>query len=350
MAQGFILNKRRKIEMVTFKVTIDTSLSSNLVALMFASAYKLADFTIKWGDGSSEHYNSPQGNVTHNYSNYAKYQISISGKFMFESFSSLSDVTISIDSWGELKYLKTPTIRGGFWGFKNLEVIPDEPLPNLGQVSLSDWFFGTEKLKKVPDNFLTKCYGVQDIYSMFYNSGIEEVGNNFAKGLTRLTDGRSVFRNCNNLRKVGDGTYDGCINLNSINGLCYGNSNLITVGENQFRGCRNLLYAQNVYGGCENLLSIPNRMFYDCKKGRSYWRTFYNTGSCELPAEMFDYTSLSTIIGLDMFVETFGSNNGKSHTGTAYPLWEYYPNVDHTLCYQNQTNLTNYNDIPSDWK
>ena len=68
------------------------------------------------------------------------------------------------------------------------------------------------------------------------------------------------------------------------------------------------------------------------KKGRSYGG-HSNTGS-EL-SESLLYIPL-TIIGLDMFVETFGSNNGKSHTGTAYPLWEYYPNVDHTLCYQNQ--------------
>ena len=183
---------------------------------------------------------------------------------------------------------------------------------------------------------------------MFQLSGIENIGKNFAKGLTSLTTAKQAIQNCYSLQTIGESMFEGCSNLKSVLGMAQNNRSLRSIGDNHLTGCGNIEEVTYMYRECESLEYVPNYMFYDCKKVKSYSDVFYNSGTFELPPVMFDYEYLPT--GAP-FSGTFGSNNGKSKTGTAYPLWEYYPYGGYgAACYRGQTNLTNYASIPDDWK
>ena len=355
MAQGFLLNSRRVDN--AFRITIDTSKQAKQqIGLQMDETHLTSDFTINWGDGTIERYYHPLsygGYMWHNYDVVGVYQISVIGDFKFSSFVSLGYVLTSINNWGAIKFSEQTheTHFHGFSGFENLEKIPNTPLPPSanGLISLDSWFSTTKKLKSIPDNFLKNCVNVTTIYNMFQQSGIETIGKNFAKGLTSLTTAQQAIQNCYNLQTIGESMFEGCINLKTVLWMAENNRSLTAIGDNHLTGCVNLEVAQSMYYNCENLSYVPNHMFYDCKKVENYLNVFYNSGTIELPPVMFDFDHLPTRGA--PFSSTFGSNNGKSKTGTAYPLWEYYPYGGYgSNCYQNQTNLTNYADIPDDWK
>ena len=99
------------------------------------------DYTVEWGDGSSD--SGVTGNITHTYSAPGTYTVSITGLFpqiYFNSFLvSQGDELkiISVDQWGSINWT---SMDQAFAGCKNMDVLATD-IPDLSAVtSMSDMF------------------------------------------------------------------------------------------------------------------------------------------------------------------------------------------------------------------
>ncbi len=104
------------------------------------------DFTVDWGDGSTDQITQwDQAEVTHTYTSAGEYSVVISGTiegFSFETKSGEVDreKIIEIQSWGTLKLSNNSS--GSFSGALNLVLTADDALDLSGVESLSSMFVG----------------------------------------------------------------------------------------------------------------------------------------------------------------------------------------------------------------
>ena len=133
-------------------------------------------------------------------------------------------------------------------------------------------------------------------------------------------------------------------------------------------------FLSTVFDGCTSLVSIPHGLFDNCTSARQFARCFANCGSLSsIPEGLFDNcttattfnacfmdcTSLTAIPG-GLFdsctaVQNFALcfEHCSALTGPAPELWDTtkWPNVvSSSSCFRGCTGLSNYTDIPSDWK
>lgn len=99
------------------------------------------DYTIDWGDGSTDEHVA--GDITHTYAVPGEYQLAIVGRFpqtYFNSFNEITDANklVSVDAWGNRIWL---SMEYSFAGASDL-VINDTQAPNLSRVTSMFGTFG----------------------------------------------------------------------------------------------------------------------------------------------------------------------------------------------------------------
>jgi hypothetical protein len=194
-------------------------------------------------------------------------------------------------------------ISGSFIGFDLDSSSRDKLLSvdqwgNVGFVSLERMFWGCTQLSSLPDGAITGAENVTSIVECF------------------------AF--CDSLSSIPKGIFDKMIKLENVSGAFW-ETPIESVPEN--------LFTVNV--------NITNF--------RSTFSVTGNTVSFTLPTSMFNYEALQAKQP-DM-TSCFSSSPG-TMKGTAYPLWNYinYSSTFSNGCYRGNTALTNYDDIPDDWK
>lgn len=138
---------------------------------------------------------------------------------------------------------------------------------------------------------------------------------------SNLTDFEWMFGYCSSLTSLPNGFLDACVNATSF--------------YRTFQGCY--------------LLTIPNNFFYYNSNVTNYQQTFY--AACRntvLPSSIFNLSNLSIVTTFQYFM--YALNTSYSFTGSVQDIWTYAPTANHTRCFHNQTSLSNYASIPSDWK
>lgn len=95
---------------------------------------------------------------------------------------------------------------------------------------------------------------------------------------------------------------------------------------------------------CINLRRVPSDLFINTPNIRSAYNYFYEDKSLtSIPSSLFDPTQAIT-----NFKDCFYGCTGL--TGNAPELWTRENVTSYSRCFRNCTELSNYADIPSDWK
>ena len=151
------------------------------------------NFTIDWGDGSSD--TGVTSDITHTYASPGTYTISITGDFPRIGFS--SGKLLSVDQWGSNRW---SSLRAAFYNCPNLDVkatdVPD--LSNVTSVALMFWKCGALIGNESFNDW--NVGNVMDMGHMFFEAvsfdqalGNWEVGN--------VTDMNSMFSGANSFNQ-----------------------------------------------------------------------------------------------------------------------------------------------------
>ena len=288
MAQGFMLHRRRKVVSKAFKTTWNVAVGT----LTIPSQVGNYNCTVDWGDGTAPTRHTT-GSLVHEYTTAGLCQISITGQyngFWINYKPETRARLISVDAWGTVRFT---SMRGTFEGCSNLASIPS------GSIT----------------------------------------------GAENATDFAFCFNYCSSLTSIPSGLFDNVPNATDFSFCFYNCTSLISIPSGLFDNVPNVTDFSSCFRSCSSLMSIPSGLFDNVPNVTDFSVCFHDC-PLHLPLTMFNYTALTG--KQPRMQNSFGGSVSK--TGTAYPLWDYITITSRNSCYRDQTALTNYASIPSNWK
>lgn len=215
-----------------------------------------------------------------------------------------------------------------------------------------------------------KNYGSSSLYRAFYaNSNLTSIHEDLFKGCSSVTDFRECFKD-SGITELPQGLLSSCIALKNIQGMFY-NTAITSIPENFFKNNKNISGIVNPFAYCRKLESIPADLYLIFENATSVDNCFNTCSSLNsIPSNLFSLGSkisdfsyaffrcgaLATIpeglFSSNLKATNFSSTfrDCSSLGGKAPELWLTYPNARGRNCYENCLNLSNYNEIPDDWK
>jgi hypothetical protein len=305
-----------------FIFTINTALGTGASITLPLPSGQTYNFTVDYGDGSPlktvTAYNDP--NASYTYAMDGIYQIKINGKCGGWSFNNGGDKLkiTSVDQWGEVDF---DYLAGAFWGCVNLSSICSGTISGTSSVTAINSFFQSCPIIDYDP----------DIFSLL--TGLRNPANCFA-----FTNISTFYAN----------TLKNNVLINNISQLCYSCPNLTTIEVDSFRYNTQITTVVNCFFNCTALTGLPEDLFYYNILVSIYANAFRFCRNMSLPTRLFNLSALNIVTNMSRFMET--SNTAYSNLGTIQDIWNYATSATSVNAFLNQTSISNYVDIPFDWK
>ena len=194
-----------------------------------------------------------------------------------------------------------------FYGCSALKSIPENLFANCPKATdLSSTFYGCWALKSIPENLFANCPEVTDFSDAFGKTSVTSIPENLFAHNTEVTSFATTFQEC---------------------------PFLTTIPEKLFANNPEVTNFAYTFSGCSALKSIPENFFANNTKVTNFSYTFKNCSA--LTGE-----SPYTMIG-DQKVHLYERQNYPEHFTTPINFGD---------CFYECTKLTDYAQIPSDWK
>lgn len=342
-----------------FVLTINTALGTgaNIDLRTFLPDGETYDFTCDFSDGGSVSYSgtTPSTDSSLNYifsGGDGIYQLSFSDKVGGFSINNGIDKLkfTSIDQWGNVGF---EYMADFFSGCSNLNTIPNEPIP-YNVTSLNSAFRDCVNLAwSIPSGWLDNMTLCNNIGLIFFNcpSITGSIPSGLFDNLTGLLNVTQAFLLCSGLTgaipidllrynialQEAIGMFDRCTGLTGTIPVDFFRYNVLLNNISAF------------FNGCTGLSGqIPENIFYYNPLIANYSLVFRNCRNLILPSVMFNLANLSIVTNFLGFMQT--GSVSYSFTGTVQDIWNYATSAASLNAFTNQISLTNYYEIPFDWK
>ncbi|MBD5391596.1 hypothetical protein HDR66_02205 [bacterium] len=337
------------------KFTITTTPDTD--SFSFTTSAK-GSFTIDWGDGTVQPITRSRATVqtySHLYSTAATYKITIEGQatmynisnpaISFKNNENIAELDGSLGkifgTIGTGDTLATqPVFSDTFSGCTSLTKISSDLFSGISgtmQSMFSRTFYGCTNLTSIPSGLFASISGPAE--SLFGNTfeaciSLKSIPNDLFSSISGAASRMfmSTFRDCTSLQHVPaglfssisgaenslfDSTFDGCTSLETIpSGLFAG-----------IDSTADMLFFET-FKNCENLTGIPANLFGDMS-GDLMTQTFYGT-----------FSGCTALTG----------QSAKIGSQFLYQKWPDATATKTGNCYKDASGLTDWADIPDDWK
>ncbi len=243
-------------------------------------------------------------------------------------------------------------------------------------------FYGCTHLESIPTDLLRYNTVATTVYNMFYNTSITSLSANVFQYNRSITDVSGCFSNCSLLTTIDEGLFDtyqqqtnAIVSFASVFSGC---SLLASIPANLFQYCVNAKIFNNAFYNCIALTSIPATLFSTTTIIENLAYCFYNlqmvttipTGIfagltqvsnlsycffswnalTSMPVTLFDDIGLNRTVNFSycLYISTTATYN--NYTGAVTELWNKPYSPLGTHCFGNRTAVSNYANIPADWK
>lgn len=234
--------------------------------------------------------------------------------------------------------------------------------------SMARTFLGCTSLKEIPAGLFSSLAASKTKFTGTFKecAALETIPSGLFADNTLATHFNEAFRDCISLKSIPEGLIGENQKVTYVTDMFAGCTSLTAIPEDLFSGTPAITGFDGTFADCKSLESIPETLFSAIgtkTSSVSFVECFYNCSSLKsLPAGLFDTvrrinyidgcfygcTSLTgespyTMIG-DEKVHLYERTKGDD-----------FPQVpasasSHEACFNGCTNLTDYNQIPSDWK
>lgn len=269
---------------------------------------------------------------------------------------------------------------------KNLTTLPANLFSGMPEVTdLSYCFAGCSALTSVPEGLFNGVTKVTNLMNMFnYCSSLVSIPAGLFNGLSKVTNLSNMFSDCKKLVSVPEGLFSGmtevinlsytfthCDSLTSIpaglfngmtevtdlNGMFDSCKKLASIPAGLFSGMTKVTGLYSLFGYCPALTSVPEGLFREQVNATDFRYCFRRVPAKAIHPNIFcneatEKTTRFANVNPD-FSNCFDGLTGEV-AGTAPALWEYTYKATPTKtgCFSNNstTTLSNYEDIPTEWK
>lgn len=261
--------------------------------------------------------------------------------------------------------------------------IPEALFANCPKVTRFTRTFGgcTGLSGEIPGTLFASNPEVTDFSDAFRAcSGLTAISPDLFKHNTAATNFYTTFCDCTGLESIPPGLFDNCLAVTYFWGTFKGCTKLETIPPALFEKNTAATTFSSVFADCSSLTEIPEELFKYNTAVTEFIGSFQRCGSLtEIPEDLFKYNSAVTSfkavfercekvesIPANLFsvskhpnVENFQRAFQFCHavTGTVPELWNWYPSALGDGCYMlsfdtasSARQVTNYNDIPANWK
>lgn len=208
---------------------------------------------------------------------------------------------------------------------------------------------------------------MNDVFSGCEN--LKEIPAGLFRNNTRLGYIQCAFSGCSSLTSLPEGLFANCPGIQSVSeinsvmdayGLFSNCTSLTEIPEDLFASMTKVTRLDGIFKGCTSLREIPEKLFANNTQVISMWEAFAGCKSLQrIPTGLFD--SMRTLQAVRLLFKNCSSLTGESPytliNGKKVHLYERkdYPNefleiTSHTSAFNNCTNLTDYESIPSNWR
>ena len=257
------------------------------------------------------------------------------------------------------------SFEGTFNGCTALASIPAGLFDyNTKVTSFSQLFGGCTGLTSIPQGLFDKCTEVTDFEGVFEEcTGLTSIPVGLFDKCTKVTSFSSTFGMCTGLTNIPQGLFDNCTEVTSFQGVfqycsaltnipaglfdnnikvtdagyIFAWSGITEVPEGLFDKCPDIEYFSGLFTECKNLKSLPVNLFDFNKKAKNFYQAFRD---CTALTGESPYTIIN-VDGTDVKVHLYERS--------LYPQYFTAPTVS-SVCFQNCTALTDYDNIPTIWK
>jgi len=300
-----------------FILELTTTIPNQEITLPHFSGYT-HNYIVDYGDNSGSKvvtsYND--ANCTHIYAVSGTYQVKIKGTCETFWVSSDDDIRLTItkvESWGDvgIKYMR-------FYRCENLTNIPNDFIGGLKlMTSFNRAFFKCSSLVSIPSGLFCYC--------------------------SEVTTFEHAFDSCSSLTSIPSGLFDYCPLVESFFYTFIGLVLLEFIPPGLFDNCSEVTTFYGCFEHAEIITEVPEGLFDYCPLVENFRACFYRCYLLSsIPSNLFD-----NCLSVTSFKGTFYYCNLQ---GTATELWERLPEPEGLYCYYHNYELTNYADIPEDWK
>jgi len=372
------------------------------------------DFIVDWGDGNTstvQAYND--ANRVHSYETAGTYNIEIKGQCDGWSFNNAGSKLLitKIKSWGGEDFDGFCYLGYGFRGCTNLASLPEkQAIKRRINVKNLEYLFYYNPIAEIPSDLFKYCVDVKNFRFCFNGcTRLTELPADLFKYNTLVTNFEYCFWGCSNIATIPSGLFDnntlvtnfelcfcdctrlteipsdlfkycvdvknfrfcfnGCTRLTELPADLFKYNTLVTNFERCFNGCSQLtsipsgLFDNNTlvtnfeycFWGCSQLTSIPSGLFDNNTLVTNFRYCFCDCSKLQLRTDIFDFANF---LNKNMkFGNCFYRSSFTGVQGTAPALWEadYGTGTPTTTgCFggggNSATSLTNYADIPAEWK
>lgn len=206
----------------------------------------------------------------------------------------------------------------------------------LGNIDDAAWLFDNlVRLTKIDDveGFQRICDKSTSLKACFFNcQRLTEIPTGLFDHCTAVTDFCGCFNHCSSLTAIPEGLFDHGPNVTDFSACFSGCTGLRAIPEGLFDHCPNVTDFSDCFNSCSSLTAIPAGLFANCTAVTDFSRCFYLLRSLtgETPHTMVD--------------------------GKKIKLWErslengFAKVTNYQKCFYSCDKLSDYAEIPDDWK
>lgn len=324
---------------------------------------------VDWGDGKASSFSGTitwaDNMITHEYEEAGEYTVKMYGSSsaldtIYGTMGDTRHMVTDFVAWGDMGFtdlssgfagmsFKTipegyknvlPTLANGskmdrmFNGCKNLEVIPADLFEGCGHyTNVNAIFWRCESIKEIPAGLLDPMPELTDASSLFRETGITSIPEGLFANQTKLKNLVNCFADSPKLATIPASLFAPCTQVTNMLGLFENCTSLITVPEGLFDTNTEVTEAGRLFNGCTKLTTVPVGILDNNKKITSVYEMF---NGCTLLTGSSPYTTVNSV-------------NVHLYERADYPETFTTPNTIRN-CFTGCTGLSDYDDIPADWK
>ncbi len=207
-----------------------------------------------------------------------------------------------------------------------------------GITNFSDAFYACLALKSIPENLFANCPKVNTFFQTFAGcSSLESIPEQLFAHNPNVTDFTGTFSACSALESIPENLFASNPAVTDFGSTFSNCSALATIPEKLFANCPKVTSFSRTFLACKTLKSVPAGLFDNNRKVTDFGSRFYGL-----------FQNCSALTGESPYTVIDGQ---KVHLYERANYPEHFTapsNVQKTFreCY----NLTDYNQIPSNWK
>ena len=240
-----------------------------------------------------------------------------------------------------------------------LTSVPEGLFSGVAKVTnLHNLFGNCSSLVSIPAGLFSGMPEVTNLsYCFNYCTALTSIPENLFNGMTKVTDLGNCFGRCSTLTSVPEGLFNGMTEVTNLS-YCFNYCTALTsVPEGLFSGMTKVTRLHTLFDGCFSLVSIPAGLFSEQVNATDFRYCFRRVPAKAIHPNIFcneatEKTTRFANVNPD-FSNCFAELTG-TVAGTVPALWEYTykaaPLKKGCFSGNSATTLSNYGDIPTEWK